>query len=346
MLATLWRTNRPLTFTGLAMLAVLALTTAGLVLDPRQVTGAPVWLKPAKFAASIAVYSFTLAWMFTFLDQWPRMRRTIGWVTAVTMAIEMVIIGGQAYRGTASHFNASTPLDMALFSIMGTAIVAQTLSTIAVAIALWRTPFADRALGWAMRLGMAITIVGAFTGGLMTRPTDAQLTAARAGQGMTIAGAHTVGAPDGGPGLPGTGWSTGHGDLRVPHFLGLHALQALPIVALVLGRRRIADAVRARLVMVAAGSYVGLFAILLTQALRGQSVIAPDSTTITMLAVWAAATFVAARSVHYRRSEGSKDQKTNLSFERTVQDDLTFGARSSAGSYGVGNPAIISHRHC
>ena len=88
---------------------------------------------------------------------------------------------------------------------------------------------------------------------------------------MTIAGAHTVGAADGGPGLPGTGWSTEHGDLRVAHFLGLHALQALPLVALVLPRRRFADATRVRLILTAGGSYVALFGILLWQALRGQS---------------------------------------------------------------------------
>ena len=290
MFANLRHASPALTVTGVVMLGVLALAAAGLAVDPRVVTGAPVWLKPAKFAASIAIYAFTLAWIFTYLGQWPRLRRTVGWITAVVMAIEMAIIAGQAYRGATSHFNAATPLDITLFSIMGIAIVVQTLSTIAVAIALWRQHFEDPALGWALRLGMTLTIVGAFTGGLMTTPTRAQLAAARAGEPMTIAGAHTVGAPDGGPGLVGTGWSTEHGDLRVPHFLGLHALQALPIVALVLVRRKVNDRARVRLVWVAASSYGSLFVILLVQALRGQSVVAPDLTTLILLASWLLAT--------------------------------------------------------
>ena len=118
-----------------------------------------------------------------------------------------------------------------IFGTMGSAIVVQTLVGVAVAVALWRQTFADRALGWALRLGLAISIVGAAIGGLMTRPTDAQLAEARATGRMAVVGAHTVGAPDGGPGVPGTGWSREHGDLRVPHFLGLHAMQALPLLA-------------------------------------------------------------------------------------------------------------------
>src|SRR5687768_2436003 len=286
MLATLWRASAPLTVTGFAMVVVLALTVLGLATDPRIITGAPAWLKPAKFAISISIYAFTLAWIFSFLGSRRRTRRVVGWTTAIVMFLEMAIIAVQAFRGTTSHFNASTPLDIALFSVMGVAIVVQTVSSIAVAVALWRQPFWDAALGPALRLGMTMTIVGAFTGGLMTAPTEPQLAAARAGQGMTIAGAHTVGAPDGGPGLPGTGWSTEHGDLRVPHFLGLHALQAIPIVAIVLARRRVHDALRVRMVTIAATSYAALFGILLTQALRGQSILAPDSVTLTLVASW------------------------------------------------------------
>jgi hypothetical protein len=103
----------------------------------------------------------------------------------------------------------------------------------------------------------------------MVPPTAEQLAAARAGKGLPIAGAHTVGAADGGPGLPGTGWSTEHGDLRVPHFVGLHAMQALPIFALALPGRRFTPDARARLVMLGAAVYLGLFVTLLLQALSG-----------------------------------------------------------------------------
>lgn len=294
MLKRLWKIDGPLTLTGLLMLPALAFAAIGLIVDPRIITGAPAWLKPAKFAVSIAAYVFTLAWMFSFIPGFKSTRRIVAWVTAIVMVLELAIISLQAWRGTISHFNFSTSFNAALFAVMGLAIVLQTVTSIAVAIALWRQEFEDQALGWALRLGMIITIIGALSGALMTRPTAAQLAAAHAGQAMPVIGAHTVGAPDGGRGTPGTGWSTEHGDLRVPHFVGLHALQALPLIAFVVRRRRPPADVHVRLTLTAAGSYFVLFAILLAQAFRGQPVLHPDAVTMETLGVWALVTAVCA----------------------------------------------------
>jgi len=290
LLDRLWQASPPLTMVGALMLVVAGASLVGLVVDPRMITGAPAWLKPCKFAVSTAVYSLTLAWIFGWLSDWPRVRRVVGWTTAIVFVLEVAIIDVQAWRGTTSHFNVSTPLDATLFFVMGGAILAQTLVSVAVAVALWRQRFTDRALGWALRLGMTLTIVGAMTGPLMTRPTPAQLAGARQGEQMTISGAHSVGGPDGGPGVPVTGWSREHGDLRVPHFIGLHAIQALALVAVGLRRWRRPEAVRVRALMAAAASYASLFLLLLWQALGGQSVVAPDAAALASIVIWAVVT--------------------------------------------------------
>jgi hypothetical protein len=292
LLNTIWRASPPLTAVGLLMLVVAAASLVGVFLDSRIITGAPAWLKPFKFAISTAVYSLTLAWIFQWLTDWPRVRRIVGWTTAIVFVLEVAIIDAQAWRGTTSHFNASTPIDRVLFGVMGAAILLQTLVSVAVAIALWRQRFADRSLAWALRLGMMLTIAGAFTGPLMTRPTTAQLTDARAGRGIPIIGAHSVGGVDGGPGVPITGWSREHGDVRVPHFMGLHAIQVLALIAVALRRWRRPETLRVRVVLAAAASYASLFLLLLWEALRGKSVVAPDAVALASIAVWAALTVV------------------------------------------------------
>jgi len=286
-LVPLWRASAPLTGVALLMLPVLAACLLGLWLDPRTIAGAPAWLKPAKFALSIAFYALTLAWVFRYLPERVRLRRAVGWISAGVFVLELSIIGVQAWRGKISHFNTSTLLDSILFAIMGVAILAQTLASVAVAVALWRQKFADRALGWSLRLGLSVAILGASFGALMSRPTPAQLETMHTAA-PSVVGAHTVGGPDGGPGLPGTGWSREHGDLRVPHFLGLHALQVLPLLALGLRRTRHSQPQRVRLVVTAGISYAGLVLLLLWQALRGQALTAPDATTAAALFAWLA----------------------------------------------------------
>jgi hypothetical protein len=291
-----WQASRPLMFTGQLMLLDLAVCLASLALDPVIITGQPAWLKPAKFALSTALYSFTLAWLLSYVQRSPRLMQAMAWITSAVFVIEIVIIDLQAARGVTSHFNVGNVLDRTLFSIMGVGIAIQWICSIVVTSALFRTHFEDRSWGMALRLGMLITVLGSAVGGFMVTPTSAQLKQAHQTHHMPVSGSHTVGAPDGGPGLPGTGWSTEHGDLRFPHFLGMHGMQILPLIAWLARRRR-----TTRTVQLAAASYFGLIAIFTWQALRGQSVIEPDSMTILALSVWAIASAVALLAIAYRR---------------------------------------------
>lgn len=283
--------RRPLEFVTWLMLALGLLFGILMLADPRVIEGAPAWLKPLKFAVSTAIYSATLAWVVGYLTDWPRLARRAAALTAWVFVVEVALIALQAARGTTSHFNTSNVVDGAIFSVMGVAIAAQTVTAVLVTWALFRQTFADRAMGWALRLGMALAVAGASVGGVMTQPTSAQLAQARETQQMPRAGAHTVGAPDGGPGLPGTGWSVAHGDLRVPHFVGLHAMQALPFVAWLLARRRgTREGARVGIVVGAAASYATLFLLLFAQAMLGQPLIAPSGAVASGLAVWAIGT--------------------------------------------------------
>lgn len=201
---------------------------------------------------------------------------------SVTPAGETV----QVIRGQQSHFNVSTGFDALVFGVMGALVGVIYVCTLLVAAALIASRTADRAVTWAVRLGLSIAVAGLSVGFLMLMPTAAQ--SAHTGA-ATLRGAHSVGVPDGGPGLPLLGWSTTGGDLRVAHFLGMHALQALPLIAIALTliphAARLSERIRVRIVFLAAFAYAGVVALTLWQALRGQSLVAPDSVTLVAVAV-------------------------------------------------------------
>ncbi len=278
-----WASSRPLTFVGGAMLLVLGAALIGVLLDPRVITGAPAWLKPMKFAISISIYCFTLLWLLTFVRGRPRLVGIIGWVTALALFVEMVLIVGAAALGATSHFNVSTPLHTAVWGTMGASIVLVWVMNLLTAVLLLFQRLPDPAFAWALRLGLVVSLVGMGVAFLMTNPTAGQMAAAEAGEGMPVAGAHSVGVEDGGPGLPVTGWNTTGGDLRVPHFVGLHGLQALPLAGFLLAIFSpgwLRPGHRTALVWTAGLSYLGLVLLLTWQALRGQPVISPDAQTL------------------------------------------------------------------
>ncbi|MEU1897943.1 hypothetical protein ABZ512_06160 [Nocardiopsis dassonvillei] len=301
--------HRPLAATTALCLALLAVAVVGLLLDDRVVHGDPVWLKPAKFAVSIGVYNVTLAWLLSLLTRWRRTGWWLGTVAAVMLAGELVAIVIQTARGQASHFNYATPFDSAVYNAMAAMIVAVWVANLAIGALLLTRRLDDRSTTWAIRTGIAIGLVGMGLAYLMTSPTAEQMTAMREGGVAEVIGAHTVGYADGGPGLPLVGWSTVAGDLRVPHFVGLHGLQVMVLLALALtawrGRypRLASDALRLRVVAVVGASYTALVALTTWQALRGQSVVRPDALTLAVAGALAAGTLLGLWWALRRRSE-------------------------------------------
>ncbi|MFF4808674.1 hypothetical protein ACFY03_10690 [Micromonospora chersina] len=287
------RWHRPLMLFVAAMAVLTVVAAVGVLADPRVLTGVPIWLKPLKFAISFVLYGTTLAWMLTLL---PRRSRVAEWAATVIVAmsvVEMAVIVTQVLRGTTSHYNGTTPLNGALFSAMGAAIMVLFLAQLVIGIVALLRPTADRVAGHAVRLGLGLSLLGMLVAiPMVTRTPDS------APEG--ISGAHSVGVADGGPGLPLVGWSTTGGDLRIGHFVGLHALQALPLLAMLLNRflgDRLDERTRARLLLVAGAAYGAATLLLTWQALRGQPLLRPDGLTVAVAVALVAATAAAAGAV-------------------------------------------------
>jgi hypothetical protein len=264
-LADARRGHRGLFAFAVAMAALTPVLAVLAVVDHRVLLGAPLWVKPLKFAVSFVAYSATLAWM---LGRLPRrsLQRT-GTAIVVASAVEMAIITGQAALGHRSHFNTDGGLGTALFSVMGATIVVLWLATLAVALRFLRERGVERVTAAAVRLGLVVALVGLLEGFVM----------------IAVNG-HSVGVADGGPGLPLLGWSTTGGDLRIAHFVGMHALQGLPLLAAALTAvRSLTDAARVRLLHITAAAWTGLVVLLTWQALRAQPLLAPDATTLAAL---------------------------------------------------------------
>ena len=128
----LWNTHPALTGVSLALIGVLAACIVGLTVDPRTIAGAPAWLKPAKFAASLAIYTLTLAWILALSAR----------LAAHPHVVRLDHRGRRGDRGrpdrapgVARHHQPLQRrrhlLDTAVFETMGVAILVQWIASIA-----------------------------------------------------------------------------------------------------------------------------------------------------------------------------------------------------------------------
>jgi len=289
-LRDMWHFNWPLTLSVLLCMALVPIYLVAAIVDPRIITGAPAFVKPLKFVLSFGIYLTTFLWLLSLVQGKRRLVATIAVVTGMGALAEIALITLQAARGVTSHYNHSTPLDATLINIMAMIIVLVAFANLGLGILLLFQRLPNRATAWAIRLGVLITFIGMIIGFLMTSsPSPAQHAKMAAGEEPTIFGAHSVGVEDGGPGLPFMGWSTEGGDLRVAHFFGLHAMQALPLLALALTlsavRRRTRPGQRTAVVLIGGLAYLGWIILLTWQALRSQPVLALDMLTASAYAL-------------------------------------------------------------
>ena len=266
------------------------------MLDSRQLLGVSVWEKPIKFYISVAIFSFTYSWLSSFLTRGGRWVKLTGFVIAVSLAVENVLILAMASIGETSHFNVSSPTAIAIWSIMATFISIVLFSTLFISVMIMFQKQQEFNLKLALALGSINTAVGMGLAYFMTWPTANQLA-----NYQGIAGAHAVGVPDGGPGLPFLGWSTVAGDLRVGHFFGLHSIQ---VAAILLALSLLLPiAFRVPLILVGNLTWLGFVGLVTWQSLRAEPFSSPSELTIisfVALAVFAVILFVALSVIRSR----------------------------------------------
>jgi hypothetical protein len=259
-----------------AMLLSLAASTALLALDPRTLNnGDPVWLKPIRFSLAFAVHLLTMVWL-------ARLGRGVGeplhrayaaglWLQIAAAVVEWFCIAVQAARGVHSHFNYTTFFDHAVFTVMGWGTAVLLAGMVACAWGVARShahPLLRRLLLGAQALAM----LGALAGVLMVMPTAEQRVLLDQGQRLAWIGGTTVGLPSG-HSLPFFHWDLVAGDWRAVHFVGLHALQALPLLGW-LSCRAGHTGPDVRLAMVGAWAYALFFLALVIWTVLGNAIVA------------------------------------------------------------------------
>jgi hypothetical protein len=188
--------------------------------DARELNGANVWVKPAKFFFSIAVHLLTVSWALSLIPQPSRAGKIAVPVLFAMSWFEIAYITWRAAMGQASHYNTATPFDAALYTLMGVGAVSMTVASFVIGWQVWKNRredlFAESA-GIGLMLG---AVLATMTAGYLSSQTG-----------------HSIGGDlSDATGTGFFGWSTTGGDLRIAHFVGLYATQLVPLVALTKNR--------------------------------------------------------------------------------------------------------------
>ena len=211
------------------------------------------WYKPFKFAFSTVLYAWAMAWFCYYLPDFNI--SLFNWSVIILLGFEIIYIAIQAGKGQLSHFNLSTPLYATLYSLMAIAASLVTIYTAYIALLFFKGSFPALPdyYVWSIRLGLIIFVIFSFQGFLMGSRLN-----------------HSVGAQNDNSNWFIVGWSKTVGDLRVAHFIGMHAMQVLPFISYYLLKNT-------TLTIIVALLYAALALSTLIQALQGKPLIKSKS---------------------------------------------------------------------
>ena len=206
--------NETLFYYGLLCLVLSAIFIILTKYTNTQVYNVNAWYKPFKFAFSTFLFVWAMAWYCYYLPNFNL--KLFNWSVIILLGFEIFYIAFQASKGQLSHYNLSTPVYATLYSIMAIAATLVTLYTAYVGLLFFKYDFPTlpNYYLWAIRLGILIFVVFSFEGFAMGSRLN-----------------HSVGALNDNSNWLILGWSKTVGDLRVSHFIGMHALQVLPIIS-------------------------------------------------------------------------------------------------------------------
>jgi hypothetical protein len=177
-----------------------------------QVYNVNAWYKPFKFAFSTFLFAWAMAWYCYYLPNFNI--KLFNWSVIILLGFEIFYIALQASKGQLSHYNISSPVYASLYSMMAIAATLVTLYTAYVGLLFFTNKFPELPTYylWAIRLGIVIFVIFSFEGFAMGSRLN-----------------HSIGALNDNSNWFILGWSKTVGDLRVSHFIGMHALQVLPL---------------------------------------------------------------------------------------------------------------------
>lgn len=194
----------------------------GILFDPRIAGGFNTWNRIFLFACGYTVFLLTTI-LYLDLFKKSRLTKLISLGLLVPFMVEVAIFVIQAFRGEQPHYRYDYTINGRIYELIGTVILpflfffAYLVSGLFLPHRVKSEYQARPLLLWGFRFGAIFCFVGAMFGYAL----DYNMSS-------------VVGGEMGPPAVPFLTWSTAHGDMRFPHFVGIHGYQFFPLVAFLL----------------------------------------------------------------------------------------------------------------